>query len=313
MSQINPSIVNAGLDVAKPTLQLHLAGASHSLGNDAKGHIKLLKLLRAHPTAHVVCEATGGYERAVVRALHAASIPLSVLEASRVRHFARAQGLRAKTDPIDAEVLARYGAAFNPPPSPALSPNQQRLVDLSRRRRQLVESQAVERNRSEHYADPFCLRQTKRLLNSLQKWILECDRAIASLVAADPLLAHRAQRLDAIPGVGPVVAATVLAELPELGRISNRAAAALAGLAPYNQDSGSMRGTRRIGGGRRLVRSALYMAALSAVRHDPILKAFYLHLRAMGKKPLVALVASMRKLVVLMNRLLKHDSFALAS
>jgi len=312
MSQINASIVHAGLDVAKLALQLHLSGASHSLGNDAKGHAKLVKLLRAHPSAHVVCEATGGYEQAVVRALHAASIPVTVLEASRVRYFARAQGLRAKTDPIDAEVLAGYGAAFRPPAAQVPSPNQQRLADLSRRRRQLIDSQMVERNRSEHYSDPFCLRQSKRLLNSLQKWILECDRAIAALVAADPLLAHKAQRLDAIPGVGPVVAATVLAELPELGRISNQAAAALAGVAPY-KDSGSLKGSRHIGGGRRLVRSALYMAALSAVRHDRILKAFYSRLRANGKKPLVALVASMRKLVVLMNRLLKDDHFALAS
>ena len=314
MSQTNiRPIVHVGLDVAKFSLELHIAGLSHSLGNDAKGHAKLIKLLQPHPGAQVVCEATGGYEQPVVRALHAAGVPLSVVEAGRVRHFAQAQGRRAKTDPIDAAVLAHYGAAMRPAPTLAPMPQEQRLADLAQRRRQLIDSLVVERNRSEHYVDPLCIRQTKALLRLLEKLVAQCDREIAALIAADPVLAHKAKRLEAIPGVGRVVAATVLAEMPELGKLSSQTAAALAGVAPFNRDSGGQKGVRRIGGGRAHLRSALYMATLSAVRYDRILKAFYLRLRAAGKKPLVAIVAVMRKLVILMNRLLKNDLFTLAN
>jgi transposase len=313
MSQNNTSILYVGLDVAKLSLELHLAGRSYCLTNAAKGHAQLLKRLRAHPEAHVVCEATGGYEQPAVRALQAAGLPVSIVEAGRVRYFARAQGQRAKTDPIDAAVLTDYGATFKPAATPPASPQQQRLADLSQRRRQLVHTLTAENNRSEHYTDPLCRRQARQLLKTLEKQIEQCEQAITTLIAQDAQLAHKAKRLDAIPGVGLIVAATVLAELPELGTLTAQTAAALAGVAPYNRDSGAQKGPRRIGGGRRPVRCALYMAALSAVRHDRILKAFYLRLRAAGKKPLVALTACMRKLVILMNRLLKNDNFQLAT
>jgi transposase len=312
MSKNNLPILYVGLDVAKLSLQLHLAGRFHRLPNDPKGHAQLLKLLRPHQGVHVVCEATGGYEQAPVRALQAADIPVSILEAGRVRHFARAQGQRAKTDPIDAAVLTAYAQAFQPAPTPPVSPQQQRLASLSQRRRQLIDTRTVQRNRAEHYTDPLCVRQDRQLQKLLDKQIDQCDLAIAQIIAADAGLAHKAKRLDAIPGVGPVVAATVLAEMPELGHLNPQTAAALAGLAPYNRDSGNQTQGRHISGGRHPVRCALYMATLSAVRHDRILKAFYLRLRAAGKKPLVALTACMRKLVVLMNHLLKNDQFQLA-
>jgi len=313
MSQNNPVILHVGLDVAKLSLQLHLAGRFYTLANDRKGHVQLLKLLRAHPNAQVVCEATGGYEQSVVRALQAADLPVSIIEASRVRYFARAQGQRAKTDPIDAALLSQYGATFQPAATPAPAPQQQQLADLSQRRRQLIQTRTAETNRREHYTDPLCVRQARQLHKLLEKQIEQCDAAITQLIAADAALAHKAKRLDAIAGVGPVVAATVLAEMPELGQLNAQTAAALAGVAPYNRDSGEQAGGRHIGGGRRPVRNALYMATLSAVRHDRILKAFYLRLRAAGKKPLVALTACMRKLIVLMNRLLKNDQFHLAN
>ena len=312
MSQNNTNILHIGLDVAKLSLELHLAGRFHSLANDAKGHARLLKLLRGHPQAHVVCEATGGYEQPVVRVLHAAGVPISIVEAGRVRYFARAQGQRAKTDPIDAAVLSQYGATFHPAAAAPASPQQQRLADLSQRRRQLIHSRTVETNRAEHYTDPLCRRQARQLHKTLEKQIQQCDQAITQLIAADAALAHKAQRLDAIPGVGPVVAAIVLAEMPELGQLNRQTAAALAGVAPYNRDSGGQTGHRHISGGRRPVRCALYMATLSAVRHDRILKEFYLRLRAAGKKPLVAITACMRKLVILMNHLLKNPNFSLA-
>lgn len=313
MSQNNSPILYVGLDVAKASLQLDLAGHPHALTNDPKGHAQLLKLLRPHPTAQIVCEATGGYEQPVVRALHAAQAPVSVVEASRVRYFARAKGQRAKTDALDAPVLSAYGRAFQPAPTPAPTAQQARLAELSTRRRQLLQTRLAESNRAEHYVDQVCVRQARQLLRALEKQIEECDMAITELIAADEQLQARADRLDAIPGVGAVTAATVLAELPELGRISDAAAAALVGVAPYNRDSGPVQEVRHIAGGRTAVRCALYMAVLSAVKHDAILKAFYLRLRAAGKKPKVALVAAMRKLVVLMNRLLKNPKFQLAN
>lgn len=313
MSQNNTSILYVGLDVAKASLQLDLAGHPHSLTNDPKGHAQLLKLLREHPTAQIVCEATGGYEKAVVRVLHAAQVPASVVEAGRVRHFARALGQRAKTDPIDAPVLSAYGRAIQPPATPALTAQQTRLAELSTRRLQLIETRIAASNRAEHYLEKLCVRQARQLFGLLEKQIEPCDQAISELIAADEKLQAQAQRLDAIPGVGAVTAATVLAEMPELGRLSDEAAAALVGVAPYNHDSGNKTGVRHIAGGRAGVRCALYMATLSAVRYDAILKAFYLKLLAAGKKPKVAMVACMRKLIILMNRLLKNPKFQLAN
>lgn len=313
MSQNNTAILYVGLDVAKLSLQLHLANRFHSLTNDAKGHAQLLKRLRGFPNAHVVCEATGGYEQPVVRVLQTAGIAVSILEAGRVRYFARAQGQRAKTDPIDAAVLSEYGRTFTPAPTLAPSPQQQQLADWSQRRQQLVRLMVIERNHAEHYTDLFRRRQNRQLCRLLEKQIEQCDQAIATLIAENAQLTHKAARLQAIPGVGPVVATTILAEMPELGALNNQTAAALAGVAPYNGDSGQQKALRSISGGRRAVRCALYMAALSAVRHDRILKVFYQRLLAAGKKPLVALTACMRKLIILMNRLLKHDHFQLAS
>lgn len=313
MSQNNSTILYVGVDVAKSSLQVDLSSQPHTLTNDAKGHAQLLKLLRRHPAVQVICEATGGYEQPLVRLLQAAHIPISIVEAGRVRHFAKAKGRRAKTDPIDAAVLSEYGRTFAPPPTAAPTALQARLSQLSQRRLQLRDTLIAETNRAAHYTDKLLRRQSRQLLLLLEKQIATCDLAIAELIASDENLKTRAQRLDAIPGVGGVTAATVLAEVPELGQISDPAAAALVGVAPYNRDSGDQTPIRHIAGGRKAVRCALYMAALSAVRSDRILKAFYQRLRLKGKKPKVALVACMRKLVVLMNRLLKNPQFQLAN
>jgi transposase len=313
MSQTNTNTLFVGLDIAKSSLQLHLAHQFYSLTNNPKGHQRLLKLLHGQPAVHIICEATGGYEQAVVQALQAAAVPVSLIEAGRIRHFAKAKGLRAKTDPIDAALLTQYGAALQPAPTTPRSAQQRRLAQLSTRRRQLIDLKVMEQNRAEHYSDPFSQKQSRQLLALLEKQIAGCDQELAQLMAQDPDLQTKAQRLDQIPGVGTITAAIVLAEMPELGQLNSQAAAALAGLAPYNQDSGPHVGVRRIYGGRKAVRCALYMATLSAVRHDHILKAFYLRLRLAGKKPLVALTACMRKLIVLMNRLLKNPNFHLAN
>ena len=298
-----------GLDIAKASLQLD--GRAKPLSNDPGGHSHLVRHLRGQSNPHVICEATGGYEKPVVAALQVAQIPVSVIEPSRVRHFARAQGQRAKSDPIDAPVLSAYGRAFQPPPTPAHSAQQRQLVDLTNRRVQLIDARTAEKNRAEHYQDKLCLRQSRQLLRLLDKQIEQCQSASVELIAQDQSMQSKAERLDAIPGVAMITAATMLAQMPELGTLSKEQAAALAGVAPYDRDSGTMKGARHIAGGRSAARCALYMATLSAVKHDRILKAFYLRLRTAGKKPKVALVACMRKLVILMNQLLKNPEFQL--
>lgn len=313
MSQTNTKIMFVGLDIAKSSLQLHLANQFHLLTNDLQGRRKLVTILAAHPAAHVICEATGGYEQAVLQTLHTAALAVSLVEPRRVRHFAKAKGLRAKTDPLDAAVLTAYGEAFRPAATPQPQPTQQQLSQLTSRRRQLLDLKIIEQNRAEHYADPFSKKQSRQLVKLLEKQIDRCDEQIIRLIQENETLKNKAGRLQAIPGVGPVTIATVLAQMPELGHINDNAAAALAGVAPYNSDSGAQAGPRHIAGGRKSVRCVLYMAAVSAVRHDRILKDFYLRLLAAGKKPKVALTACMRKLIILMNRLLKNPHFQLAT
>lgn len=319
MSQTNHTIIYAGIDIAKATLELHLEGASESLTNDGKGHLRLIHLLKAAEAArpgskvHVILEATGGYEAALCAALHEAHCTLSIIQPARVRHFAEAKNRYAKTDRIDATILAAFGAAIAPEPTAPPSAAQSHLAELVRRRAQLMDTRTAELNRSAHYRDVLLARQSRCLLALLARQIAQCDQAIAAQIAADEKMKARAARLQQVPGIGPVVAAVLQAELPELGSLNDEQAAALAGLAPYNRDSGPWKGTRRICGGRAPVRCALYMAALSAVRHDRILCAFYTRLLRAGKKKMVALTAAMRKLLILLNRLLKNPDFTLAA
>jgi transposase len=319
MSQNNnfTTTIYAGIDVAKATLELSLSGVCHSVDNDAKGHARILKLLSAAETArlgtkvHLILEATAGYEAALVRALHGAGCALSVIQPSRGRHFAHAKNKRAKTDPIDAGVLAAFGEAIRPQPTAPPSAAQSRLAELVGRRAQLVETRTAELNRAAHYSDKLLCKQSAQLLALLDRQVAACNRAIAAQIEADEMMKARSERLQQVPGVGPVVAAVLQAEMPELGTLSEREAAALAGLAPYSCDSGPHKGTRRVWGGRAPVRCILYMAAMSAVRHDPILRVFHAKLLAAGKKPMLALTAVMRKLVVLLNRMLKNPQFKL--
>jgi transposase len=312
MSQTNQNIIYAGIDVAKGTLALDWPGGRRQLPNEAKGHREVVKLLcKSAAPVHVIVEASGGYEQALVRALHEAHLRVSVVEPGRIRAFARAKGLRAKTDPIDAGVLRAFGEAIQPEPTLPRSQEQLRLAELVTRRSQLIDSLVAESNRSAHYRDPLLRRQATAYQRLLQRQIDQCEETIAQLIAADRAMQQRSQRLQHVKGVGAITAAILLADMPELGSLRDETAAALAGVAPYNDDSGPIRGIRRIRGGRASVRRALYMAALSAVRHDPVFQRFYQRLRGTGKKPLVVLVAVMRKLIILLNRLLKNPAFVL--
>jgi transposase len=311
MSPNTIPIIYAGLDIAKANFQLHLQGKFHDLPNTPAGHRRLGQLLSAQ--MHVICEATGGYERAVVTALQQAGIAVSVLNPARVRSFARAQGQRAKTDRIDAAVLTAYGQSLKPARTPPRSQAEQELTELVRRRQQLVDLLTAQRLQADGLTLPVLRRQAQSLIRRLEQDLDRLDELLTKLQQQTPALQAQVQRLEAIAGVGAVTARNVLAELPELGRLNRRQVAALAGLAPHPRQSGQWNGKASIGGGRAALRRALYMAALSASRYNSHLSAFYQRLRACGKPPKVALTAVMRKLIVLMNHCLKNPNFVLST
>jgi len=311
MSQNTMTTIHTGLDIAKLNLQLHLAGRLYDLPNTAAGHRRLLKLLASRPGVQVVCEATGGYEREVVAVLQQASVPVSVLNPARVRHFARAAGQRAKTDHIDAAVLSAYGQALQPKPTAPRTEQEQQLAELVRRRVQVLEILVAQRQQAERLTVTALRRQAQSLARRLERDLVQIEGQLKALRTHAIVLDERVQKLEAITGVGTITALGVLAELPELGTLNRRQAAALAGLAPHPRESGQWHGRRSIGGGRASVRRALYMAALVAARSNRQLKEFYQRLRSAGKPAKVALTAVMRKLIVLMNHLLKNPNFAL--
>ena len=299
--------VNAGLDIAKATLDLHLQGRALSFPHDPAGCAALLECLRkTGAPVHVICEATGGWERPVVAALHAAEITLSIVNPRQVRDFARGRGCRAKTDRIDAQMLAAFGSANTPSATLAPSAEQAALTAWVTRREQIQAMLLAERARLIPGLPAPVIKNLTTSVARLEKELKKITALLAGVVAADAALTKKATRLRLIQGVGPGTVATLLGHLPELGTVDSGAIAALAGLAPFNDDSGPRRGQRHIAGGRASVRTALYMAAFNAVRCNPVLKPFYDRLRAAGKPFKVALIASARKLLTTLNTLLKN-------
>jgi transposase len=267
----------------------------------------LLKIVARSPSAiHVVCEATGPYHKALVAALHDAGLAVSVVNPRLPRDFARARGQLAKTDRIDALVLADYARTMQPAPTPKPDAQMTLLDDLVTRRAQLAEDRAREKTRLQQTTNAEALASLKLHLRHLDGQIEKLLARIAEVVESSPALRAKVARLVAVRGVGTLTASALLAALPELGTLSRNEVTALAGLAPFNRDSGAYRGTRSIRGGRSAVRLALYMAAFSASRHNPILKAVYQRLRAAGKAHKLALTAVMRKLLIHLNSLLKN-------
>jgi transposase len=312
MTENIPSVY-AGLDIAKATLQLHFQNQQLSLPNTAKGHARLVKLLGAASGAHVVCEATGGYERQVVAALQAAEVPVSVLNPARVRHFALAQGGRAKNDPLDAAVLTAYGQALAPAATPVPDAVLAELRALVQWRDQLKEQLVRARQHAEHATVRFTLRQQPKLVKHLTQQIAAVEKEMARVLVRAPRCKEQVQQLTALHGVGTLTAMSVLSHMPELGRLNRQEAAALAGLAPWTRQSGPWEGQRHIGGGRASVRRALYMSAV-AISGKPTagLGLFYKRLRDAGKPAKVALTAVMRKLLLQMNQILKNHKPATA-
>jgi transposase len=295
-------VVYCGVDVAKGRLDIALAQKRWHSSNDKAGIAQLVSQLRQHKqSVHVICEASGGYEQPLLRALQQATLTVTLVEPNRVRQFARAAGVLAKTDRIDAEVLRRFGQALQPHPTAPQTAQAKSLRELDRYRDHLTQSLVAEQNRFNQLSDKQLRAEAKRLINHIQRAIKRIDQRISSVIAQDQTLKAKAQKLTSFSGVGERTAAMLLAQLPELGQLKRGQVAALAGVAPMNRDSGTMRGNRRTQGGRRHLRRRLYMAALTAARRNHILTPFYQRLIAAGKPPKVALTAVMRKLLIALN------------
>src|ERR1035437_2848798 len=273
--QSQNTIVYAGVDVAKATLQLHLQGQQREFNNTPKGHLQLVAQLQTVPSVQVVCEATGGYERAMVKVLHQEQIPVSVTNPARVRAAAQAQGQRAKTDRIDARGLTDYGQRYQPKATPPVSATQEQLVNLTQWLKQLIHGRALAKTQAEHHQDPFVRRQHAKLMTHLEVQIEAVEKQIEALIEQDAALQQRVTCLDEIQGVGPRTAWRVLAPMPELGRLNRRDVAALAGLAPWTRESGPRKGGLCVGGARPEVRLVLYRPPRGAARRNPVLCILY--------------------------------------
>jgi len=301
--------VYVGLDIAKATLQLHCQNQPCPLAHTPEGHRHLIQLLRVVPGAHVVCEATGGYERPVVAALQAAAVPVSVVNPAQVRHFALAQGGRAKNDPLDAAVLTAYGHALTPPPTPLPDAVLGELRALVQWRDHLKEQLVRTRQYSQHLTARFAQRQQTKLIQHLEKQIAAVEKELAAALARAPRVQDQVKELAQLDGVGRLTAVSVLSQMPELGQLNRQQAAALAGLAPWTRQSGPWEGQRHIAGGRAVIRRALYMSAVGLARQTKTtLGKFYQRLRLAGKPAKVALTAVMRKLLLQMNQTLKDHA-----
>lgn len=300
-----------GLDVAKDRLDYTVDGSRCAhVPNTAEGHARLLATLQPLRGARVICEATGGYERAIVAALLVAKVEVCVVNPGRVRAFAHAEGLLAKTDRLDAQLLRRFGEKVRPRLHAPMDPAAVALRELLDYRRQVSDQLVAVRNRLE-LAGPVLLTRLEAQVAFLQKELTETDRLIDDHIDHDDTLRRKAARLRELKGAGPVLAATLLAYVPELGEIDSPELSALVGVAPVAHDSGRSHRPRHVRGGRAVVRHVLYMAAIAAAQHNPVLRAFYARLVAAGKPKKVALVAVMRKMLHVLNRLLADPHFVL--
>jgi transposase len=313
-TQIQPKIY-VGIDVSKKTLDVAADGKEQKFTNDAAGFRSLQKWLKEqHPggDTHLVCEATGGYEQPLVRFFLKAKTPVSIVMPARVRSFAKAIGQKAKTDRIDADLIVAFAQATAPRPLQERDELQRELAQLVDFRQQILDQITILENQAEHQSDGFAARSSSRMLTAYRKELAALERAIDQVLSKSSTILDRYRRLMKVQGVGRYTALAVLAYLPEIGTLSKGKVAALAGLAPYNNDSGPKKGRRSISGGRPKLRRCLYMAAVTAARCNSVLQPFYATLRNGGKSTKVALTAVMRKLLVFLNHIIKNPDFSLA-
>ena len=299
-----------GIDVSKDRLDVHVrpSDEAFAVARDGVGLAALVERLGALDPRLVVLEATGGFELTVAAALAAAGMPLAVVNPRQIRDFARATGQLAKTDALDAKVIARFAEQVRPEPRPVPDAQARALGELVARRRQIIEMMTAERNRRGQLTSRCLVKGVERVLAALQKELSEIEREIGDGIRGTPAWRERDELLRSVPGIGNVVARTLIADLPELGHLDRKQIAALVGVAPLNRDSGAMRGKRTTWGGRAKVRSALYMAALVASRHNSVLAAFYQRLVSAGKAKKLAITAVMRKLLTILNAMIRDST-----
>jgi len=297
----------AGIDVSKRHWDVVVDGNKRVYHFDADrcGSDQLLALLNEQGVTHVCLEATGGWEQGLMAAVDEHGLRVSVVNPRQVRDFARARGQLAKTDRIDAQMIAQFGAMMQPAPSEKPPEKQQKLRSLRARRRQVSGTLVQEKNRLATQRDQDARRSIEDAIDFYQKQLESLDAQIKRLIQMDPEFQQRLALLVSVPGIGDTTAAALMADLPELGTLNRRQAARLAGLAPINRDSGTLRGKRMIGGGRATVRQGLYMATLVATKHNPVIRDFYQQLVRRGKAKMTALTACMRKLLLILNAILK--------
>lgn len=296
-----------GIDVSKRSLDVHIhpAGEAFSVERNGTGLDGLVARLQALGPALIVLEATGGFEQTVAATLNAAILPVVVINPRQIRDFARAIGRLAKTDRIDAEVIALFAARIRPPLRPLPDEDTVALSEMVARRRQIVEMITAENNRLRQAQGKRVAKQITTHLAWLQKALSSIETDLDDAIRRSPLWQETAELIDQVQGVGPVTIRCLIADLPELGQLNRRRIAALVGCAPFNRDSGIFKGKRAIRGGRACVRATLYMAALVAARHNPTLKAFHSRLIAAGKAPKVAIIATARKLLTILNAIVR--------
>jgi len=301
--------IYVGIDVSKDRLDVHVrpGGEAFAVARNGKGLEELVERLRALAPALVAVEATGGFETIVAAAIAGAGLPLAVVNPAQVRHFARAVGKRAKTDPIDAAVIARFAEAVKPQPRALPDAAARLLAELVGRRRQIIEMLVAERQREKRVDAARVRKSLARHIAALQKELPIIDHDIDTMVRGSPVWREKEDLLISFPGVGDTLARTFLAEVPELGSLRRREIASLVGVAPFTRQSGNWKGKSMIGGGRAAARSAAFMAALSAIRCNPVLRAFYQHLLAAGKPKMVALIAVARKILTILNAMLRDN------
>jgi transposase len=298
-----------GIDVAKDRLDVHVrpSDEAFTVARDSEGLARLMERLRPLGAYLVVVEATGGFEQTLAAALVSEGLPLAVVNPRQIRDFARATGQLAKTDALDAKAIARFAEAIKPEPRPVPDDQARALGELVARRRQIIDMMTAERNRRRLLSSRRLIKSVDRLLAVLQKELTELEGDIGESIRGTPAWRERDELLRSVPGIGDVVARTLIADLPELGRLDRKQIAALVGIAPLNRDSGRMRGRRTSWGGRAKVRSVLYMAALVGSRRNPVLKAFYQRLISFGKPKKLALTAVMRKLLTILNAMVRDN------
>jgi len=300
-------LVVVGIDVAKDKVDACIRSLSQrqTFPSTAEGRRKLIVWLRKHKVSKAVMEASGGYERDWAKALREANLEVRIVDPKRVRSFARSAGRLAKNDAIDAEMIAWFAETFGEAPAQAYDAEREKLAQLVNARQGLLDMQTELQNRSEHSVPDVVQKMQARLLKKITLEIAKLEAAIATMIKATVHFAELAEIIESVPGLGAGTSAGLIAAMPELGQVSNKVAAALLGVAPYDDDSGKRRGERQIRDGRRKVRNLFYMACLGAATlHNPVLKAFYRRLIAKGKEKKVALVACMRKLIAILNTMI---------